>query len=604
MSETTLSGAFSENGRVNVKEYFFKVLRYVGLFAALTIITGVCFYLLKPYYEFWNRKGAVAQSLCVAVFIILAIAGIYCKKTGKMTPDLLLKLILVAGYVVRLTYMLYTPVAVRQYDTYNRALTGHEAYAWIIYSTGKLPTTNDYQFYHPPLNAFVQATFMRVTNGLTEILQKVFGLGDAIPSEYLSGMPTVTSSAYVGLTEYRYYLYSTTQILAVIWSVVTMFSLVKILKLLGLKGYALAAVSAFAVFFPRHIEFAGQVNNDALAYMFQMLSVYYCLRWWKRGRRLYDLLICAVCIGLGMMAKISAAVICIPIGCVFAYEFFREIGKVVSEQKNGVSGAWKKVAYMAACYVLFLCICAPIGLWFQVYAYKTFGQEFGFVFSNLNGALSTTHHNWFERLFITLDPNEYFGTLYCIPFCTIKDGVTTAYNNYNLPLYQLRSALFGEFNNYKGGECFSATAFACGVRLRIVVADRVRRNARLLRRSLFKKRQKGFRGRNGKERYRVYRDNDRFVSYFRNVFLYKNALRLHDGFQICHARDSGLRDDFLLYEEANSCREHGIREHARFRFNILRCGDDFVNDVVLSRLQRVNKAAGFSSQRGELWKKT
>ena len=463
MSETILNENFPDNGRINVKEYFFKVVRYIGLFAALTIITGVFFYLLKPYYEFWNRKGAVAQSFCVAVFLVLIVTGIYCKKTGKMTPDLLLKLILAAGYVIRLAYMLYTPVSVRQHDTYNRALTGHEAYAWIIYSTGKLPTTNDYQFYHPPLNAFVQAVFMRVTNGLTEMLQKVFGLGDAIPSKYLSGMPTVTSTAYVGLTEYRYYLYSTTQILAVMWSVITMVALVKTLKLLGLKGYTLAAVSAFVVFFPRHIQFSGQVNNDALAYMFQMLSVYYCLRWWKKGRRLYDLLICALCIGLGMMSKISAAVICIPIGCVFAYEFFREIDKAVSAKKNGESGAWNKVIYTAGGYVLFLCVCAPIGLWFQVYAYKTFGQGFGFVFSNLNSALGTTHHNWFERLFITFDPNEYFGTLYCIPFCTVKNGVITEYNNYNLPLYQLRSALFGEFSNYKGGECFSATAFACGL---------------------------------------------------------------------------------------------------------------------------------------------
>ena len=405
MSETILNENFPDNGRINVKEYFFKVVRYIGLFAALTIITGVFFYLLKPYYEFWNRKGAVAQSFCVAVFLVLIVTGIYCKKTGKMTPDLLLKLILVAGYIIRVAYMLYTPVSVRQHDTYNRALTGHEAYAWIIYTTGKLPTTNDYQFYHPPLNAFVQAVFMRVMNGLTEMLQKVFGLGDAIPSKYLSGMPTVTSTAYVGLTEYRYYLYSTTQILAVMWSVITMFALVKTLKLLGLKGYALVAVSAFVVFFPRHIQFSGQVNNDALAYMFQMLSVYYCLRWWKKGRRLYDLLICALCIGLGMMSKISAAVICIPIGCVFAYEFFREIDKAVSAKKNGESGAWNKVIYTAGGYVLFLCVCAPIGLWFQGYAY----------------------------------------------------------NNYNLPLYQLRSALFGEFSNYKGGECFSATAFACGL---------------------------------------------------------------------------------------------------------------------------------------------
>ena len=108
--------------------------------------------------------------------------------------------------MIRLTYMLYTPVSVRQQDTYNRALTGHEAYAWIVYTTGKLPATNDYQFYHPPLNAFVQAAFMKVTNALTQLLQNVFGLGDVSPSQYLSEMPKVTDRYYVGLTEYRYYM--------------------------------------------------------------------------------------------------------------------------------------------------------------------------------------------------------------------------------------------------------------------------------------------------------------------------------------------------------------------------------------------------------------
>ncbi len=463
MSEIVSPSVISETGRIDVKEYFFKVLKYIGLFLALTVVTTIFFYIVKPLYEFEGRKGAVAQCIGVAGFVIVILVAAYCKIKGEMTPDVLLKLILISGYILRLAYMLATPVNVRQHDTYNGDLTGHEAYAWIIYSTGKLPTTNNYQFYHPPLNAFIQATFMRVTNGLTEILQSVFGLGDVIPSKYLAAMPKVTSTRYVGLTEYRYYLYSTTQILAVTWSVITMIALVKTLKLFGLKGYTLAAFSALVVFFPRHIQFSGQVNNDALAYMFQMLAVYYCLRWWKTGRKLYDLLLCSLCVGLGMMAKISAAVICLPIGCVFVYEFVKEIVDAVSAKKKGEKNPWRSVIYISACYVLFLCLCAPLGLWFQVYANKTFGQGFGFVFSGLNPALKTNHHSLFERLFLTFDLNELFGSVYCIPFCDMKGETIVAYNNYNLPLYLIRSSLFGEFNNYKGGECFSSLAYVCAL---------------------------------------------------------------------------------------------------------------------------------------------
>lgn len=125
---------------------------------------------------------------------------------------------------------------------------------------------------------------MKVTNALTQLLQNVFGLGDVIPSQYLSEMPKVTDRYYVGLTEYRYYLYSTTEILAVLWSFITMIALVKIVRLFGLEGYTMVGISAILIFFPRHIQFAGQVNNDSIAYMFQILAIYYCLKWWKRGK--------------------------------------------------------------------------------------------------------------------------------------------------------------------------------------------------------------------------------------------------------------------------------------------------------------------------------
>lgn len=464
-----VSANFEE--RVDVKTTFIKILKYVGLFAVVLLITTVFFYLLKPYYAYWNRNGAVAQAVCVAGLLFVGVYAAFLKYKKQLDAETSLKLVLACGFIIRLCYMLATPVSVRQHDTYNGSLNGHEAYAWIIYSTGKLPEENSFQFYHPPLNAAVQAAFMHVMNAVTQVLQNVFGLGESIPSDYLSGMPKVTASAYVGLTEYRYYLYSTTQILAVLWSVITMIALCKIVKLLGVKGYALTGISAIIVFFPRHTQFAGQVNNDVLAYMFQVLAIYYCLKWWKNGKKLYDLLLCSLWIGLGMMSKISAATVSVPIGCVFVYEFVLAILRTVKSKKSpevlsadGQTGRKEDIPLRKLCvhYVVFLCICAPLGLWFQVYAYKRFGQGFGFVFSNLKQTLSTDHHSLFERLFITFDPEEYFGTLYCTPFYTAKNGVITQYNNYNLFLYSLRSALFGEFT-YRGGEAFSSVAFVCAL---------------------------------------------------------------------------------------------------------------------------------------------
>jgi len=98
-------------------------------------------------------------------------------------------------------------------------------------------------------------------------------------------------------------------------------------------------------------------------------------------------------------------------------------------------------------YGAFLCVCAPLGLWFQVYAGMRFDQPLGFVFSNLNKRLYTGDHSLWARFGITFDLSEYFSSLFCRPF----DG------NYNLFSYALKSSIFGEFF-YTQGEGFAAVS--------------------------------------------------------------------------------------------------------------------------------------------------
>ncbi len=433
--ELPLSGTVNVGKGLKWQNRFKKAAIYFCAAFVILAVTTILFYVGKPLYGFFS-DGAFARVFGVITVGSCVICAVILKIKNKLSAELLLWLIFLAGYFLRVCYMLYTPVSVRQHDTFNTSGTGHEAYARILFATGKLPQTNDYQFYHPPLNAFVQACFMHFTNALTKLLSGIFSEG-IFPDLYLAGLPDV--SKYKGVTEYGYYLFSTTQILAVLWSCITAFTLVKILKLFGLKGYTLAWVAAIVVFFPRHVQFSAQVNNDALAYTFQTIAIYYCLKWWKTGQNFFDLALCAVAIGLGMMAKISCATVAIPIASVFVYEFVRTLKK-----NEGAMPLWKMILH----YGLFLVICAPLGLWFQVYAKEKFGQPFGFVFSNLNHKLYTGDHSVISRFFITLDPMEWFGTLYCQPFSF----------NYNLPLYLLRSSLFGEFV-YLQGEGFAAAAF-------------------------------------------------------------------------------------------------------------------------------------------------
>ncbi len=410
-----------------------KILGEATLYAAAFLFALLFFVALKPYYEYEGvPRGAVSQSVTALLVVACAALGAYFKLSGKLTAKRLIFLMLAAGLALRLNTMLctpagwYTPTQMLQMDTYTPRGDGHEGYAWTIFSTGKLPATNDYQFYHPPLNALLQAGFMRFMSGLSS------ALGIA-PDAFLAGKP-----AYIEAE--RYFLYSSCQILSLLYSFAVCVVSLKILKLFRLQGKPLVLAAAFMIFYPRGIQFSGALNNDGIAYLLSILALFFVLKWWKKGKKWQELLLCGASTGLGMMAKLSAATICLPIAGVFVYEFIRTVGK-----KEGALPLPELLGQYAA----FLAVCAPVGLWFQVYAYVRFDQPFGYVFSNLNGALSTRRRSWWERFSpVVFDKHEYFDSLWCHTFGW----------NYNLLHFSLRSSIFGEFNQYSRGENFAFVA--------------------------------------------------------------------------------------------------------------------------------------------------
>lgn len=420
----------TETMKEKIRSYALVALMYIGVF----ILTLVLFLTLKPYIDF-HRNGTVAQTLVAMGLFLCVLAGIVLRWQRKLNAKSLLVLMLVAGYILRVGYMLYTAASARQYDTWTKHFDGHEAYAWTIFSTGALPNSNVYQFYHPPLNAMVQAGFMHFMQGLTDFLTNAFSLGDYFPMAFDFSKP-----AYVDET--RYFLYASCQILSVFYSFTVAFVSVRILSLFDFSEKTKIVASAFVIFYPRNMQISGQLNNDALSFMLAILAVYFALKWQKCGKNPLWIVLCALAVGFGMMTKLSAATICLPIAGIFIYEFVC----VLRKKQDKIY-----LIYILVQYVLFLVICAPIGLWFQVYAYQSFGQEFGHVFSNLNHLLYTGDYSFFERFIFTFDTKEFFGSLYCRPFDF----------NYYLFHYALRSSIFGEFAYWQGeGFAVSATIFA------------------------------------------------------------------------------------------------------------------------------------------------
>ncbi|MBE5742374.1 MAG: phospholipid carrier-dependent glycosyltransferase [Clostridiales bacterium] len=438
-----------ETENLTLRRKVFKGVSEVVFFCAIFLLTLALFIVVRPLYEnngLGIRKGMVAQIIMAVLIGITVCFGAIYAIYNKLDRKTAVFLIFVIGVILRIGYMLYTPATARQQDTFNRANTGHEAYAWSIFSTGKLPTTNDYQFYHPPLNAFVQSCFMHFMDWFSSALSQIFNLNGYFPNAFLQGY---SSSRLPEGSEYRFFLYSANQVISAFYSIVTLVYSLKLVKLFGFKDNIGVLVSAIVILFPRNVQFAGMLNNDAPSYMFSILALYTALKWQKQGKKLWNILLCGLFCGLGMMAKLGSATICLPIAGIFIYEFIvfiKEFIKDVKEKKVNLLNSLK----LPLSYVGFLIICAPLALWFQVYASQKFGQQFGFVFGNLNGLLKTDHHSLFERLVVTFDLSEYFGSVYCVPFSTEIDGQIVAYNNYNLFHYQLRSGIFGEFTYWQG----------------------------------------------------------------------------------------------------------------------------------------------------------
>ncbi len=224
-------------------------------------------------------------------------------------------------------------------------------------------------------------------------------------------------------------LYETTQILATTYMVITSYFGVKIIQNLPLKKNSSKLFGiVFLLFFPRLVQFSAQENNDVICVMFSFIAMYYTLKWWKE-KSWFNILVIAFAIGLAMMAKLAAATVALATAFVFIFEFIKDV-----MSKNS-----KKILGICSQFVVFLLICAPIGLWFQIYAMTKFNQPLGYVFANLNDALSTADHNVFDRFINLFDFYDMSKDLYC-----------NAFENYNIFGYLVKSSIFGEFSFWQG----------------------------------------------------------------------------------------------------------------------------------------------------------
>ena len=130
---------------------------------------GIVLYYLATYFisikvKIENVKlvGAISIVSIVAIIGILVIREFLKKKIinyNKMIIGIML-----IGIILRTVYINYSTIYERQHDVYAR--DGHFGYMEQIAETGKLPLSNSYQLYHPPLHHIIGATWLRMNDSI------------------------------------------------------------------------------------------------------------------------------------------------------------------------------------------------------------------------------------------------------------------------------------------------------------------------------------------------------------------------------------------------------------------------------------------------------
>ena len=117
------------------------------------------------FYYITNVYNLVSATsvgfLVVGSFFTIFFFMLYKKILNKKE---ILIMIIILGLVLRFTYGCVNGIHDFQHDLGLAYEKGHYGYAVYIFRTLKLPSSNELQLYQPPLNAFLQALFMRVNS--------------------------------------------------------------------------------------------------------------------------------------------------------------------------------------------------------------------------------------------------------------------------------------------------------------------------------------------------------------------------------------------------------------------------------------------------------
>ena len=378
------------------------------LWAAATIFVALAAFsfFVKSELTRSERKTATMLLYCALTLVIIAI---YFSATKQMTAKIAVALIFVFTIFLRFSYISITSIATRCHDVISYAGTddpyaqGHMGYILYLFRNGfALPdvVTDGKLFdqaYHPPLHHFIAAVWLKVWSAL--------------------GVEGETA-------------YSSIQTLTLFYSLVSTVYAYKIIGKFVSGGGIGVALFAIVALHPSFYYMAADINNDMLSVALSFVALYYALRWWKSGS-VRHIVLTALAVGAAMMAKLSAYMICVPIGVLFAVRFFALI-----KEKKSLENVLKQFA-------VFLAICAPLALAFPMRNMIKFGLPLTFVQRLPDSSWQYVgNYTAAQRLF---DFRSLFTNIY-----DVWQGRGGGYHDFNPLVCLVKTSVFEEYINAYG----------------------------------------------------------------------------------------------------------------------------------------------------------
>ncbi|MHB1484730.1 MAG: ArnT family glycosyltransferase [Saccharofermentanales bacterium] len=323
------------------------------------------------------------------LFFIICMTAIWVTRK-KLDTGKIIFTIAFLGFLIKTVYIIYTGVETRQQDVYTFGEPeGHAGYIEYIYHNLRLPDfdpRNIWQYYHPPFHHILVVIWLKINT--------LFGIGWDRAKENI-------------------------QVLTLFYSALYMIVSLKLFREIGFKKYGLIIAFAIVSFHPAFIILAGSVNNDILAILLMQCAIYYTIRWYKEPVAA-NMIKVALCIGFGMMTKLSVGIIAPAIAFVFLYHFFTDKEKRADFFRQ---------------FIAFAVICVPLALWWGFRNKILFDVPFMYVPSlGINSHQYIGNYSTFQRL---LDFSLY-------QFKSVFVAWGDPYFEHNVFIGLLKSAVFGE----------------------------------------------------------------------------------------------------------------------------------------------------------------